>query len=251
MLLDLIGRCDALIHLAGFYYGAEPLQRPPGRRRRSYTQLEYDVARELEKPIYLFLAAEGCAFDARPKQGKKKQELQLAHRHAIEKCGDVYYAFTNREELRSRMRELRFLARCGEAPCRVTNLPYDSLGSLFKGCDAALADLRRLLRSGHFRAIHGLGSVGKTRLVVEYAWCHAGDYTAPLYVNAPSPVDLRANLAELCNPPVLNLPEWNQPDEIVRLAAVFRWLREHSGWLLILDNADTPEAAVEVEKTLP
>jgi len=36
-----------------------------------------------------------------------------------------------------------------------------------------------------------------------------------------------------------------------RLAAVFRWLSEHSGWLLILDNADTPEAAAEVEKTLP
>jgi hypothetical protein len=62
---------------------------------------------------------------------------------------------------------------------------------------------------------------------------------------------LRANLAELCNPPVLNLPEWNQPEEIICLAAVFRWLSEHSGWLLILDSADTPEAAAEVEKTLP
>ena len=30
MLRDLIGRCDAVIHLAGFYYGAEPPQRPPG-----------------------------------------------------------------------------------------------------------------------------------------------------------------------------------------------------------------------------
>jgi hypothetical protein len=66
-----------------------------------------------------------------------------------------------------------------------------------------------------------------------------------------SPVDLRANLAELCNPPVLNLAEWEQPEEIIRLAAVFRWLSEHPSWLLILDNADTPEAAAEVEKTLP
>jgi Domain of unknown function (DUF4062) len=30
MLRDLIGRCDAVIYLAGFYYGAEPPQRPPG-----------------------------------------------------------------------------------------------------------------------------------------------------------------------------------------------------------------------------
>jgi hypothetical protein len=47
------------------------------------------------------------------------------------------------------------------------------------------------------------------------------------------------------------LPEWNQPEETSRLAAVFRWLSEHSGWVLILDNADTSEAAAEVEKTPP
>ena len=35
------------------------------------------------------------------------------------------------------------------------------------------------------------------------------------------------------------------------LGRVFRWLSERSGWLLVLDNADTPEAAAEVEKTLP
>jgi len=94
--------------------------------------------------------------------------------------------------------------------------------------------------------------VAKTRLAIEYAWRHASDYKdAMLFVSARSPVDLRANLAELCSPLVLNLPEWNQPEEIIRLAAVFRWLSEHSGWLLILDNADIPEAAAEVEKTLP
>jgi hypothetical protein len=32
---------------------------------------------------------------------------------------------------------------------------------------------------------------------------------------------------------------------------VFRWQNDHSGWLLILDNADTPDAAIEVEKMLP
>ena len=63
MLRDLIGRCDAVIHLAGFYYGAEPPQCPPGQRRRSYTQIEYDVARELKKPLYLFLAAENYESD--------------------------------------------------------------------------------------------------------------------------------------------------------------------------------------------
>jgi hypothetical protein len=43
---------------------------------------------------------------------------------------------------------------------------------------------------------------------------------------------LRANLAGLSSPLILNLTEWNQLEEIIRLAAVFRWLDEHSGWLL-------------------
>lgn len=32
--------------------------------------------------------------------------------------------------------------------------------------------------------------------------------------------------------------------------AALRWLREHSGWLLVLDNADSPEAAAAVEELL-
>ena len=40
-------------------------------------------------------------------------------------------------------------------------------------------------------------------------------------------------------PTILNLPERDQPEETERLAAVFRWLSENPGWLLILDNADT------------
>ena len=35
VLHDLIDRCDAVIHLACFYYGAEPPQRPVGKPRRS------------------------------------------------------------------------------------------------------------------------------------------------------------------------------------------------------------------------
>jgi tetratricopeptide (TPR) repeat protein len=102
------------------------------------------------------------------------------------------------------------------------------------------------------QAIHGLGGVGKTRLAIEYAWRQASDYeNALLFVSSRSPTDFRINLAALCNAEVLNLPEQNQAEEAARLAAVFRWFNEHSSWLLILDNVDTPQAAVEVEKTLP
>ena len=258
-LRSLIAPCDAVIHLAGFYYGAEPSQRLSGEPRRSYTQIEYDVARELRNPLFLFLAAENCEFDDGPEQSEEERTLQLAHRRVIEKCDDVYYSFANHEDLARLVRELELPARSA-TPRRVVNLPYDSLGPLFKGRAAALEELRQRLMGGEGESSWSHSSpsdswVGwrrKTRLAIEYAWRHASDYKdAMLFVSARSPVDLRANLAELCSPLVLNLPEWNQPEEIIRLAAVFRWLSEHSGWLLILDNADIPEAAAEVEKTLP
>jgi tetratricopeptide (TPR) repeat protein len=260
MLRDLIGRCDAVIHLVGFYYGAEPPQRPVGEPRRSYTQIEYDVARQLGKRIYLFLAKQDCQPDEILDQTDEEKSLQLAHRQAIQTCGEIYYLFASPQEVASRVRELRFPARDAKAPRRAVNLPYDSLGPLFKGRDAALAELRQRLKGGGGRAvgltarraIHGLGGVGKTRLAVEYAWRHASDYkNALLFVSARSPADFRSNLAALCNAEILNLPERDQAEEAARLAAVFRWLNEHSGWLLVLDNADMPEAAVEVEKTLP
>jgi Domain of unknown function (DUF4062) len=146
MLRRLIGRCDAVIHLAGFYYGAEPPQRPVGKPRRSYTQIEYDVARELGKPIYLFLAKQDCPTD-------EEKSLQIAHRQVIRTCGDVYYWFATPEEVASRVRELRFPERNAEAPRRVSNLPYDSLGPLFKGRDVALAELRQRLMTGGGRAV--------------------------------------------------------------------------------------------------
>jgi len=127
MLRQLIGRCDAVIHLVGFYYGAEPPQRPPGEPRRSYTQIEYDVARALGKPIFLFLAAKDCETEKTPAQTDEEKSLQMAHRQAVQSCGDIYYEFTGPEALRSRIRELRFPARDAKAPRRVVNLPYNSL----------------------------------------------------------------------------------------------------------------------------
>jgi hypothetical protein len=42
---------DAVIHIAGFRFGAEPSQRPANATRRSHTQMEFDIARELQKPV--------------------------------------------------------------------------------------------------------------------------------------------------------------------------------------------------------
>ena len=73
------------------------------------------------------------------------------------------------------------------------------------------------------------------------------DYTALLFVSAPSAAELRANLANLVG--VLGTTaEGTSVDQ--QLAEVLRWLDAHPGWLLILDNVDTEEAAREVEQLL-
>ncbi|HEV7505734.1 MAG TPA: tetratricopeptide repeat protein [Thermoanaerobaculia bacterium] len=134
------------------------------------------------------------------------------------------------------------------------NLPFSSLGHLFQGREEMITVLREKLTqtpAGRAtaiagKAVHGLGGVGKTRLAVEYAWRHADDYTALLFVGAGSPADLRRNLAALCERPVLDLPEQEAPEEEVREVAVLRWLGEQPGWLLILDNVDAEDAAAAV-----
>jgi tetratricopeptide (TPR) repeat protein len=135
------------------------------------------------------------------------------------------------------------------------NLPFTSLGPLFQGRKEMLARLRKTLEqspAGRATAIagkvvHGLGGVGKTRLAVEYAWQHAADYSALLFVAASSPAELRRNLAALCERKILDLPEQQATEEKAREAAVLRWLQEHSGWLLILDNVDSEDAAAVVD----
>ena len=120
-----------------------------------------------------------------------------------------------------------------------------SIGDLFTGRDAFLDRLRAsLLRQNGgvsaIRALHGLGGIGKTRAAMEYALRHQDDYTALLFVRAFDEATLDRELAALTG--VLRLPERDATDDTVRKDAVLRWLASHPGWLLILDNVDTPEA---------
>jgi tetratricopeptide (TPR) repeat protein len=144
----------------------------------------------------------------------------------------------------------------GRGPAR-HNLPNLSLGALFKGREEELLHLAADLDAGgtatiaQNQVLSGLGGIGKTRLAVEYAWRYGGRYQAALFVRADSREGLRRSLAALAAADLLDLPERQAPQEDEVVAAVLRRLQGEQGWLLILDNVDTREAAAAVSELLP
>ncbi len=86
------------------------------------------------------------------------------------------------------------------------------------------------------QAITGLGGIGKSQTALEYACRHRAHYQAVLWVLADSQENLITGFVAIAN--LLELPEKDAQEQSVVVDAVRDWLVTHSGWLLILDNAD-------------
>ncbi|HEV2801144.1 MAG TPA: tetratricopeptide repeat protein [Pyrinomonadaceae bacterium] len=117
----------------------------------------------------------------------------------------------------------------------VWNVPHPR-NLFFTGRTQVLDDLRQALMGKGKAALSGMGGVGKTQTAVEYAYRHCGEYGTVLWAGADSEDSLKAGYAAIAAK--LNLLEKDETNRDVVIAAVKRWLEEHAGWLLILDNAD-------------
>ncbi|MEJ8852510.1 tetratricopeptide repeat protein [Variovorax rhizosphaerae] len=285
LLDDYIRQCDAVVHLVGDMTGAlaqapslsvmsrrypdlgeklpplGPFLRP-GAPSLPYTQWEAWLGLYHGKRVIICAPEHGAHRDERYEFVPEQRDAQQAHLRRlaeVERYPGIHFANPDRlavEALRSGVFDV--LVAAGLAR-RVVHLPYPSLGGLFKGREAMLDQLRTSLASGPAtgasaivgKALHGLGGIGKTRLAVEYGWRHADDYTAVLLVGADSPEALQRNLAALCSPTVLDLPEHQVAEEAAQVSAALAWLHRNPGWLLIVDNVDTEGAAQAVEALLP
>ena len=123
----------------------------------------------------------------------------------------------------------------------VWNVPYPR-NTLFIGREALLVKLRQHLQAGQAtalsqpQAISGLGGIGKTQIAVEYAYRFHQDYQVVLWARAETTEALTSSYVTIAS--LLNLPEQEVQEQAIKVQAVNAWLQTHSGWLLILDNAD-------------
>lgn len=265
---DLVAGCDRVIALVGTHYGAGPEAdvAPAGAQPRSYTQWEYhfargerlDGSRADPKDLFVYFASPHYLAKHPTDQSDAEAQRQRAFIDEIVASNKDRNTFDSIDQL------ARLVLRDGfrmQNPERwvLQNLPFTSIGNLFKGRAGALETLAERLDGANGQAtaitarqaIHGLGGIGKTRLAIEYAWQHIGDYPTCLFVGADSPQALEANLARLCGERVLDLPEKDAQEQEVQTTAALRWFTQHDDWLLILDNVDTPGTVQAVTQLLP
>lgn len=89
------------------------------------------------------------------------------------------------------------------------------------------------------QALHGMGGVGKTQLVVEYAHRYASSYDLVWWVDAERAGRIGAQLAGLAVE-----AGWvgREVDIPVAVGEVAKRLRSQAGWLVVFDNAEGPES---------
>ncbi len=93
------------------------------------------------------------------------------------------------------------------------------------------------------QGMRGLGGIGKTQTIVEYAYRHQGNYRAVLWIRADSYRSLVSDFVNIAS--LLKLSERNKNDQRLIVASVMRWLRTHAHWLLIFDGVEDFAVASE------
>lgn len=279
-----IAHCDAVVHLVGDMTGGEPGEHerlglvakypdlaqhlPPlgealaNGASISYTQWEAWLALYHGKSLFIAKAAEEAPRGPKFEPTNVTRAAQAAHLARLKAykrfpgCNFTSADNLTAYALGTAVVDLLAKARAEDPQRQPRNLPYASLGSLFKGREGFLETLHETLRQGGQaavtgKALHGLGGIGKTRLAIEYAWRCADTYSALLFVSAETPVRLNAGLAALAGPDILDLPEKDAKEDEVKIHAALGWLARHPTWLMIVDNVDDAKAAAALEELIP
>jgi tetratricopeptide (TPR) repeat protein len=160
-------------------------------------------------------------------------------------CADPALKFDLKKRIEECNREIaRLEAQAGTPPgepvgpvptqLQPWNVPIPR-NPFFTGREKVLGDVEKKLRTGGLVALTGMGGVGKTQIAAHFAHEHRDEYSAVLWASATSRETLVSDFAAIAS--LLNLPEKDEKDQALAVAAVKRWLEANGGWLLIVDNA--------------
>ena len=219
--------------------------------------IKHRLADDFHTLIILFLLEEA------PSDPRKSKTFIRCDKPKIEKWArpqlNVRLAKLEPDDLRRVLAVLRdemsAISGILQPALRPRNFPFPSIGELFIGREDFFADIRRGLDEARAAGRHdpnhviwGLGGIGKTRAVLEYAWQHEEDYSALLFVSGETPEKLTEAIAVLTG--VLGIACEDGAPTDTRCALALEWLRANKGWLLIIDNVEEPAAVAAVEARL-
>jgi tetratricopeptide (TPR) repeat protein len=104
----------------------------------------------------------------------------------------------------------------------------------FTGREDLLASIGEIVTNDRTCVLSGLGGVGKSRLALEYAYRHLGDYDLVWRIRAHEDATARADLADLATALQISDPERPRGE---RIEALQNALAGCDRWLLIFDDA--------------
>jgi len=117
-----LNEADAMIQLVGFRFGPEPSRRLPGAPCHSFVQMEFEIARRLKKPIYVFLSANSDVRDAPAPEDHfydiGRASSQIAHRDYVQKTAVIGGFFKDQAELCKLVAALPFIGASSQDKSR-------------------------------------------------------------------------------------------------------------------------------------
>jgi tetratricopeptide (TPR) repeat protein len=125
---------------------------------------------------------------------------------------------------------------------KIWNVPFNRNPN-FTGRISVLEELQQTLNSGSHvavtQSITGLGGIGKTQIVVEYAYRFIAQYDLVWWVRSENTATIRSDFSRLAD--YLHIVGSDCKDQKLKMLLVRKWLETNKNWLLIFDNAQEPK----------
>jgi tetratricopeptide (TPR) repeat protein len=233
---DAVRDADVYVLIAGFRYGSPVRDRP----EVSYTELEYGTAEELDTPRLVFVLGDDTEGPRALLHDADFGDRQEAFRSRLADSGVTTATVTSPSGLETALyqalTELRPASAVAVRPVWTIPVPVRS----FTGRSALLEELSVRQRSDSgvvVQAVTGMGGLGKSTIVIEYAHRHRDEFDIGWWIPSGNAALIAEGLAELARALDLVTVTDSASVAVARLRGA---LRERDRWLLAFDNAEDP-----------